>query len=71
MRIIEQKNRNCQMNIKFDQDTYDSIAKATQEQQLSVVVRKLMMIWLTNETLQKKVRLSTIQSLHEMEDGDK
>ena len=71
MNILDQKNRNRQMSIKIDEDTYDSVTEALREQHLSVVTRKLLMMWLTNETLQKKVRLSTVQSLHELKDADK
>ena len=68
MNIIEQKNRNRQMNVKLDEDTYLAIVEAVAEQHVSVVARKLMMMWLGSESLQKKVRLTTIQSLHELEE---
>ena len=68
MNILDQKNRNRQMSIKIDEDTYDAITDAMREQHLSVVTRKLLMMWFQSDKLQRQVRLATIQSLHEMED---
>ena len=68
MDILEQKNRNKQVNVKLDEDTHQAITDAIAEQHLAVVTRKLLMIYLGSDSLQRKVRLSTIQSLHEMED---
>ena len=68
MDILEQKNRNKQVNVKLDEDTHSAIIETVAEQHLAVVTRKLLMLWLNSEALQRKVRLSTIQSLHELED---
>ena len=67
MNILDQKNRNRQMSIKIDEDTYDAITDAMREQHLSVVTRKLLMMWFQSERLQRQVRLATVQSLHELE----
>ena len=71
MKALKQKNRNRQMSIKIDEDSYDAITEAMREQHLSVVTRKLLMMWLESDNLQKKVRLSTVQSLHELKENNK
>ena len=68
MESLAQKNRNRQINIRMDEDTLAAAVALTRSQNLSVVTRKLIMLWLTNETLQKEVRLSEVQSLHELEE---
>ena len=67
MEILAQKNRNKQINVKLDEDTLDAVVELTQSQNVSVVTRKLLMLWLTSEALQRKVRLSEVQSLHELQ----
>ena len=71
MEILAQKNRNKQINVKLDEDTLDAVVELTQSQNVSVVTRKLLMLWLTSEALQRRVRLSEVQSLHELKDDNK
>lgn len=54
-----------QFNLRMDEPTYEHAFEIADRQAIpmSQVLRKLICLWATNQSLQKKVRLTDIQSL--------
>lgn len=59
-----------QLNLRVDTDTYDRVFEVAGQQAapVSLVVRKLICMWATDESLQKEIRLTDVQSLSVLEE---